>query len=245
MNQKKIPRYREIADQLTNAILANQHQVGSHLPAEAELCEKLDASRHTIREALRIVEQAGLIARRQGSGSLVISNAPPVRYRQTVDSIEDLMQYGNESRLRVLAVEELVADDELVDLMHCKPGSSCIELKGIRMGRDEPFRPFALSRVLFPPQPARRRAKLLDINSALGVMLNLLDARTLGRIEQTFEAVALDSEAATRLGVKKGSPSLRATRVYFDRDGKLILAAVSWHRGDMFRISTVLKHEAD
>jgi DNA-binding GntR family transcriptional regulator len=91
----------------------------------------------------------------------------------------------------------------------------------------------------------RRRAKLLDIDTALGVMLTALDARTLGRIEQTFEAVALDGLGATQLGVKKGSPSLRAHRAYYDRNGKLILVAISWHRGDLFRISTVLKHETD
>jgi len=243
MNQKKIPRYREIADNLTNAILAKEYPIGSQLPPEAELCDQLDASRHTIREALRILEQAGLISRRQGSGSLVIANTPPVRYRQTVDSIEDLMQYGSQSRLRLLSVRELQADAALSDLMHCRESDVCIELLGVRMEREEPFRPFALSQVLFPPQSARRRAKLLDIDTALGVMLTALDARTLGRIEQTFEAVALDAQAATQLGVKKGSPSLRAHRAYYDRGGKLILVAISWHRGDLFRISTVLKHE--
>lgn len=244
MNQKKMPRYREIAGYLTNAVLANEYPIGSQLPPEAELCEQLDACRHTIREALRILEQAGLISRRQGSGSLVVANTPPMRYRQTVDSIEDLMQYGKQSRLRLFSTKELAADARLSELLHCKQGDACIELLGVRTEREEPFRPFALSQVLFPPQSARRRAKLLGIDTALGVMLAALDARTLGRIEQTFEAVALDGATARQLGVNKDSPSLRAHRAYFDRSGKLILVAVSWHRGDLFRISTVLKHEA-
>ena len=99
MSPKKIPRYRAIADGLINDIVGKRYAIGSALPAETELCERLQASRHTVREALRILEESGLISRRQGSGSEVIADTPPVRYRQTVDSIEDLLQYGNASRL--------------------------------------------------------------------------------------------------------------------------------------------------
>ena len=272
MSIKKTPRYRSIADELINGILSKKYPLGSSLPAETELCTQLQASRHTVREALRILEEAGLISRRQGSGSEVIAQTPPVRYRQTVDNIEDLMQYGNASRFQVFACRELPADALLAGLLRCAVGTLCIELQGLRSERParplvpaagltqaagspasapasapaEPSsgRPFALSHVYFPPQPARRREKLLNIDSALPVMLAALDARTLGRIEQVFEAVTLDAPAAERLRTRKGAASLRAQRVYYDRNGQLTLAAISWHRADLFRYATVLRHES-
>jgi GntR family transcriptional regulator len=251
MTPKKIPRYRTIADELINGIVNKQYAVGSSLPAETDLCEQLQASRHTIREALRILEESGLISRRQGSGSEVITDTPPVRYRQTVDTIEDLMQYGNATRLKVLSARELVADGAVAKLLGCAQGTRCIELMALRSERSEPGRsghhtgqPFALSQVLFPPQPPKRREKLLKTETALAVMLESLDARTLGRIEQVFEAVALDAEAATLLQTRKGAPSLRAQRAYFDRKGVLSLVALSWHRADLFRYATVLRHES-
>lgn len=244
MLPKKIPRYRAIADQLINDIVGKKFTIGQALPAETELCVQLQTSRHTVREALRILEEAGLIARRQGSGSEVIANTPPVRYRQTVDSIEDLLQYGNASRLRVTQARELVADIELAQTLRCPVGASCVELLALRTERGDAGRPFAFSQVYFPPQTARRRARLLDVATALPVMLESLDARTLGHIEQTFEAVALAADVAGLLQARKGAPSLRARRAYFDRQGDIAVVAITWHRGDLFRYSTVLRHES-
>ncbi len=247
MPPKQPPRYRSIADGLINAIVARQYPLGSSLPAEAELCVELQASRHTVREALRIIEEAGLIRRRQGSGSEVVANTPPVRYRQTVDTIEDLLQYGQRSRLQLLSAREAPADAALAQRLGCAVGTACIELRGLRSERGERGevgQPFALTHVHLAPQPARRRAQLLAQETALATMLALLDARTLGRIEQVFEAVSLNAEEAQLLKTRKGAPSLRVDRAYFDRKGALILIAVSRHRADLFRYATVLRHES-
>ncbi len=244
MTQKKVPRYRAIANDLVNAIVSHKYPVGAALPPETELCEQLQASRHTIREALRILELNGLIARRQGSGSEVIADTPPVRYRQTVDTIEDLLQYGNASRLTLLSAKEKAADAGVAPALGIAPGAPCIQLVALRSERRESGAPFALSQIWFPPQPVRKRDKLLNSQTALSTMLAALDARTLGRIEQTFEAVALEPEAATLLRTKKSAPSLRVHRAYYDRKGGLILVAITWHRADMFRYTTVLRHEA-
>ena len=256
MTQKKVSRYRAIARDLTDAIVVRKYPLGSALPPESELCQQLQARRHTVREALRILEETGLIARRQGSGSEVIADKPPVRYRQTVDNIEALLQYGNASRLNLLSATEVPASA----LLGCAVGVPSIQLRGVRSERHAvgkeggkaggsgaskgPGQPFARSHITFPPQPPRRREKLLAPATALPTMLALIDARTLGRSEQTFEAVSLDAEAAALLQTKKGAPALRMHRGYCDRKGNLILVAVSWHRADLYRYSTVLRHES-
>ena len=244
MPPKKVPRYRAIANDLARAIAEQRFALGSALPPETELCEQLQASRHTVREALRILELNGLIARRQGSGSEVIATQPPVRYRQTVDTIEDLMQYGNASRLSLLSATELPADAALAAALGCAVGAPCVQLRALRSERQEGGQPFGLSQVYFPPQPARRRLKLLNPATALATMLAALDAGTLGRIEQTFEAAALDAETAALLHTRKAAPSLRVHRTYHDRKGALVLLAITWHRSDLFRYTTVLRHEA-
>lgn len=65
MTQKKVSRYRAIARDLTDAIVARKYPLGSALPPESGLCQQLQARRHTVREALRILEETGLIARRR------------------------------------------------------------------------------------------------------------------------------------------------------------------------------------
>ncbi len=239
----KVPRYRRIADELIEGITSKRYAVGSALPAEAELCTQFEASRHTLREALRILEEGGLISRRQGSGSEVLTDTPPVRFRQTVDSIEDLLQYGNESRLQLLATQEVVAENPLAARLGCAAGAPCIEIMALRSEREAPGRAFAYTQIWFPPQAPRRRDKLLASDTALQTLLAALDAGMLGRIEQTFTALAMDGETAKRLCCRKGAPALCADRRYFDRRGGVIAVARSLHRPDLFRYSTVLRHE--
>jgi GntR family transcriptional regulator len=63
----------EVAElELRKAIQNGEYQPGSQLPSEAELIDMLGVSRTTVREALRSLEQAGMILRRHGVGTFVL-----------------------------------------------------------------------------------------------------------------------------------------------------------------------------
>jgi DNA-binding FadR family transcriptional regulator len=64
-----------IAARLRQAILDGAYGFGERLPAERDLAEHFSASRGTIREALRRLEDAGLVTRRVGSGTFVAYRA--------------------------------------------------------------------------------------------------------------------------------------------------------------------------
>jgi len=69
-----------IAQQIKASILAGDIAPGEKLPPERELEEQFQASRHTVREALKVLEVSGLIDIKRGSGTFVIgSNAHPVQ----------------------------------------------------------------------------------------------------------------------------------------------------------------------
>lgn len=63
-----------IATELRKAILEGRYQDRERLPAERDLAAQYRASRSTVREALRQLEQANLVSRRVGSGTFVIYN---------------------------------------------------------------------------------------------------------------------------------------------------------------------------
>ncbi len=60
-----------LATELREKILRGQYRDGQRLPAERYLAEQHGLSRGTVREALSLLEQGGLIARRRGSGNYV------------------------------------------------------------------------------------------------------------------------------------------------------------------------------
>lgn len=68
--------YRQIADQLRTLIRNGEYEVGTRLPAERDLANRLGVSRPSVREALIALEVEGLVEVRPGSGIHVISREP-------------------------------------------------------------------------------------------------------------------------------------------------------------------------
>ncbi|THU01077.1 FadR family transcriptional regulator [Lampropedia puyangensis] len=63
--------YEQVADAIRRAIDDGTFSVGSRLPAERELAKRFNVSRPAVREAIGALQNEGLIATRQGSGSYV------------------------------------------------------------------------------------------------------------------------------------------------------------------------------
>jgi GntR family transcriptional regulator, transcriptional repressor for pyruvate dehydrogenase complex len=59
--------YQDVVDQIEEAILDGKLNVGDTLPPERDLMERFETSRGTLREALRVLEQKGLIEIRLGT----------------------------------------------------------------------------------------------------------------------------------------------------------------------------------
>jgi len=109
VKQKRI--YHEVADQIEEAIVSGLLKAGEKLPPERELVGRFDVSRRTLREALRIVEQKGLIEIKVGSrgGAFVkdlttapISESLALLIRSKKISLRELAEFR-------LDIESLVA----------------------------------------------------------------------------------------------------------------------------------------
>ena len=71
------PKYQFIADSLRQEIEKGRYNGGQPLPTEQFLCQRFQISRQTVRRALSLLEEEGLITRRQGSGSHLRERAEP------------------------------------------------------------------------------------------------------------------------------------------------------------------------
>lgn len=61
--------------QLRGEIISGNWPVGSRIPTELDLTTLLGVGRNTVREAVQSLVHSGLLARRQGSGTYVLSNS--------------------------------------------------------------------------------------------------------------------------------------------------------------------------
>jgi DNA-binding FadR family transcriptional regulator len=67
--------FQDVVDQIQDAILQGTLKPGDKLPPERELTEMFGASGGTLREALRILEQKGLITIKAGVAGGAVANA--------------------------------------------------------------------------------------------------------------------------------------------------------------------------
>ena len=68
-----IPAYRSVARSISERILNGELPVGSTLPSEAALAQALGINRSTVREAIRVLEEGGMLRRRPGGKRLFVS----------------------------------------------------------------------------------------------------------------------------------------------------------------------------
>jgi GntR family transcriptional regulator len=79
------PMYREIADDLRRRISSGELEQGSQLPTEDELIVQYNASRNTVRGALRELSGRGLVYTLHGKGTFVTEDIPPIVTTLTTD----------------------------------------------------------------------------------------------------------------------------------------------------------------
>src|SRR5215472_1473485 len=79
------PLYRQIAEDLRQRIESGQLGHGDQLPTELELRERYDASRNTVRDAVKWLTTRGLIQTRPGQGTFVAEKIDPFVTSLTVD----------------------------------------------------------------------------------------------------------------------------------------------------------------
>jgi GntR family transcriptional repressor for pyruvate dehydrogenase complex len=73
VRDRALPAFRVIAQELEQQVLCGELAVGSVLPGELSLADRFNVSRSTIREAIRLLEQIGLIRREEGRNKLTVT----------------------------------------------------------------------------------------------------------------------------------------------------------------------------
>jgi len=209
------PRYQQIADELRVRIRAGDPAPGRLLPSEADLSREHDASRVTVRRALEVLRDEGLVDSRQGFGWFVA--ADPVRQSLgrlgTIES--QLVAEGVRSERRILDFRFVAAPERVRTLL---ASDTVLRVRRLNLADDEPF---ALVTVWCPE---RYGAELSRADVERSPFYELLGVE-LGSAVQTIGAAAASARDAELLAVPVGSPVLRCERVTSSVDGEVVLVS--------------------
>jgi GntR family transcriptional regulator len=209
-------RYREIADRLRERVAAGEFAAGRLLPSEAELSLQYGASRVTVRRALEVLRDEGLVDARQGFGWFAA--ATPVR--QTLGRLgtieEQMAESGLRPQRRVLEFAFVPAEAAVRQVLGC---DQVLRVRRVNLADGEPF---AVVTVWCPASLGERFSRA-DVERS--PFYELLDV-PMGGATQTIGADAAGADVAGLLGIPIGSPVLRCDRVTRDAAGTPVLMSL-------------------
>lgn len=231
------PPYSALASLLRREIEAGTYRIGQRLPTEAELAERFDVSRHTVREALRELKTGGVVAARPGVGTVVRTRDTRPRFQQGVDSLDELVRFAQATRLRLLKVRRLLADETIAGRLQGEPGQEWHEATLLRDGAGAE-KPIAFLRLYTRPE----FADVFDaIEGSKGPVYGLIERRhgvRVVEVTQQIAGVVLEPAEARALGSKAGTPALEITRHFRDRQDRLLMASIGRYPADRFTHGT-------
>ncbi len=103
--QRRVPGYRALADAIAEKVLAGEMRAGDLLPTEMELCEAFGVNRSTVREAIRVLEEARLL-HRESAKRLVVSHPSPEDMGQQFERVLRLQDISFEELFEAVSVVE-------------------------------------------------------------------------------------------------------------------------------------------
>lgn len=234
-----------LARHLTEQIATGRYKVGKTIPTEAELQVRFDVSRHTVREALRDLKARGLLTARAGVGTVVRAKAPPTSFMQGMGTLEEVIQFGEATRMKVLGHESVIADEALVEQIAARAGQELIRVSLLRFRPGEAL-PAGWVHIYLRPEHSE---VIGVIESSREPVLRLVERRfglQIAEVVQQVVAATLTAAQARVLRSRPGKPALHVTRQYFDARDRLLMATVALYPSERFSHNTRFRiHNAD
>jgi DNA-binding GntR family transcriptional regulator len=211
-----VPLYFQIAQQLEQAIAAGALPAGSRLDNEIELSDQLAVSRPTMRKAIETLVRQGLLVRRRGLGTVVVTR--PVRRPLALSSLfDDLASAGRRPSTQVLSVTRQPADAHVATVLGVPEGSEVIVVERLRSADDETL---ALMRNYLPPALVTIDAEALTEHGLYQLLRR--QRITLQLANQQVSARPATAREARLLGVPRNTTLLTMQRATYDSAGRVV-----------------------
>ena len=224
----RTPIWSSISTALTAEIAAGTYAQGSKLPTEAQLALRFGVNRHTVRRALGVLAEAGLVQPRRGAGVFVTSVPTDYPLGRRVRFHQNVLANGRTPSRRMLRTETRPASAEEAEALALPLGISLAD--GVPIGL---FRS-VLPAERFPNFP-QDMTRLGSITAALADAGVADYTRALTRLT----AKLANGVQAGHLQLAQGAPLLRSVTINVDVDGRPVEFGTSWFSGDRVTLTVV------
>ena len=229
---------RQVADVLRHQIHAGTFD--STLPSETALAAEFDVSRNTVRDALALLKDQGLIDRAPKVGTHVAQR----KYDHGLDALlglkETLKGHG-EVRNEVRAAMRITAPPAVARRLQLSAGSKVVYIERLRYLGDIPL---SLDLTYLSPDIGDELiTRDLESNDVFA-LIEQISGGPLGSADLALEAITADSHSAATLEVPEGAALLMMERLTKLEDGRPVDLEYIRMRGDRITMRGSLTRDA-
>lgn len=227
--------YLQIKESIEEGIHSGKYPIGSKLPSENDLCKMFNVSRITIRKALDILENKGMIYSIHGKGTFVKTNVIDSNLKKISSFGATLKNMGYSGFTKILKYEERDTN-EFERLLHGDEWKRASYLSLIGYSMDEPV--VLYRSVIRSPYGEDMYRKAIELEKQgspfstfdLYAQINL----EIGKIEQKVIAVNADEEIAKFLNKKRGDAILVLDSFIMDKNMRMIEYKKGYYSTDKY-----------
>lgn len=220
--------YRKIGHEIASRIADGRYELGDFLPTEAELCAEFEVSHHTVRDALKLLIERGLVVRRAGSGSRVIARHEPMVFAYVESDLRQVFSYPEDAVRENLSQLYVSADAGLAALLRCPEKTPWFRIGAIRR-HAETMAPICWTDFYLLPRHADVVNLKEHLTEPVYEQIERLHGQKVQSAEVDLSITRLTAEVAGHLAQPAGSPAMMIVRRYRDDTGEPFETTVTYH----------------
>lgn len=238
-----VPMYYQIYKGIVKLIKNGTYEVGGQIPTEMELCEELDVSRPTIRQALQELINEGYVLRKKAKGTFVCKPKVEGYFFKKLESYNEEMRALNLVPSTRVELQEVVhGDEEVFEHLKLVEGQDVLHLLRLRYADEEPM-VYVHTYVpchLFPS------IETINFDSQEISLYELMEHQfdsPIAYVDRSIEAMNVSRELAEKLDIMEGQAVYTVTTIAYNNEDIPVEYSIAYYRGDRNKFSIRLVHQ--
>lgn len=231
-------KYEKIAFDIKEDILSEKYKPNEQLPFEKELCEKYNVSKMTVKKALDLLVNDGLIIKRRGSGTFVKDIT-----EKEIQRIIEKKQFsgltttsiGHKVTSKVLEFKIINATKEIADILKIEEDEFIYFVHRVRY---VDVKAVVIEKTYIPLNLIPGM-KLADVKKSIYGYIKDKLGLNIQSAHSTVRAMKSDELDRKYLNLEKDEPILEVERVAYLDNGKVFEYSFSRHRYDKFEFKSI------
>jgi GntR family phosphonate transport system transcriptional regulator len=213
--------WRTIADEIERDIARGHYRSGERLPSEKDIASLFDVNRHTVRRAIAILANRGLLRAERGSGTFVEKGRIPYAIGRRTRFSENVSTAGCIADGRLISAATELADADVAGRLKLSRGALVVRINAIRKASRVPL---CVGTSWLDGQRFADAGAIYADTGSMTATLAHFGVRDYTRATTRIAATRADAVDAVRLQLTPGAPILLIDSVDIDEHGRPIVA---------------------